>query len=269
MHMNRRQFTKTLAVGTAASLIPGRVLGANEKVNVAFIGCGGMGGGDAKTVYNTGLVNPVALCDVAMGSKHTAALEQKFPDIPRFTDFRQMFDKMEKDIDAVTIGVPDHSHFPIAMTAMSLGKGVYVEKPLAHTFQECALMMAAEKKYKVAAQMGNQGHSGGNYYQFKEWVDKGVIKDVTKITAMMNKRRRWHGWTLDAYPQEPMPENLDWDTWLGTRAERPFSGKLHPGNWRSWYEFGNGAFGDWGPHILDTAHRFLDLGYPSMITALT
>ena len=241
MNSTRRQFGKVFAAGTAASLIPGSVMGANEKVNVAFIGCGGMGAGDAKTVAGTGLVNVVALCDVAMGTKHTAGIEAKFPGVPKFKDFRQMFDKMANEIDCCTVAVPDHSHFPIAMMAMSLGIGVYVEKPLAHTFEECDLMMKAERKYKVAAQMGNQGHSGGNYFQFKAWKEAGVISGVTKVTAYMNKGRRWHGWTVDGYPEaEPMPEGIDWDTWLGTAPEHPYSSKLHPGNWRSWYDYGNG-----------------------------
>ncbi|CAN5383195.1 Gfo/Idh/MocA family oxidoreductase [soil metagenome] len=269
MKLTRRQFTTTALAGAAYSLIPGRVMGANEKVNVAFIGIGAQGAGDAKTIANSGLVNVVALCDVAMGSGHTREIEGMFPDVPKFTDFRVMFDKMEKEIDACTVAVPDHSHFPIAMLAMSLGKAVFVEKPLAHTFQECQLMMAAEKKYGVACQMGNQGHSGANYFQFEAWKDAGIIKDVTKVTAYMNQPRRWHGWgTVTGYPEgEKMPENLDWDTWLGTAPEHPYSGKLHPGNWRSWYDYGNGAFGDWGPHTLDTVHRFLELGMPEKITA--
>ncbi len=266
--LSRRQFTKAAAASAVYSLIPGRVMGANEKVNVAFIGCGGMGAGDAKSVARTGLVNPVALCDVALGSKHTAGTEKEFSGIPKFKDFRKMFDQMGKEIDAVTVGVPDHSHFPIAMRAMSEGIHCYVEKPLAHTFQEVELMMAAEKKYKVSCQMGNQGHSGPNYHQFKAWKEAGVIKDVTKITAYMNSGRRWHGWKIDGYPEDPVPEGLDWDTWLGTAPAHPFSKKLHPGNWRSWYDYGNGAFGDWGPHILDTCHRFLNLGMPHKITAV-
>ncbi len=266
--LSRRQFAKGAAAGAFYSLIPGRVMGANEKVNVAFIGCGGMGAGDAKSVMRTGLVNPVALCDVAMGSKRTAELESQFPGVPKFKDFRKMFDQLGKDIDACTIGVPDHAHFPIAMRAMAEGIHCYVEKPLAHTFQEIELMIAAEKKHKVSCQMGNQGHSGPNYHQFKAWKEAGVIQDVTKITAYMNGGRRWHGWKIDGYETDPMPEGLDWDTWLGTAANRPFSKKLHPGNWRSWFEFGNGAFGDWGPHILDTCHRFLNLGMPNKITAV-
>ncbi len=266
--LSRRQFTKVAAASAAYSLIPGRVMGANKKVNVAFIGCGHMGAGDAKSVFSTGQVNPVALCDVAMGAKHTAEIEAKFPGIPKFKDFRQMFDKMGKEIDACTIGVPDHAHFPIAMRAMSEGIHCYVEKPLAHTYQEIELMIAAEKKYKVSCQMGNQGHSGANYHQFKAWRDAGIIKGVTKITAYMTSGRRWHGWDVDGYPEDPMPEGLDWDTWLGTAPEHPFSKKLHPGNWRGWFDYGNGAFGDWGPHILDTCHRFLDLGMPNKITAV-
>lgn len=267
--ISRRQFGKLAAASAVYSLLPGRVLGANEKVNVAFIGCGGMGGGDARQVLNQGGVNAVALCDVHFGRETTGDLEKRFPDLPRFTDFREMFDKVGKDIDAVTIGIPDHAHFPAAMLAMSLGKHLYVEKPLCHTFQEGELMMAAEKKYKVAAQMGNQGHSGANYHQFKAWSEAGVIKDVTRVDVTMNKWRRWHGWTDAAYPSaEPVPEGMDWDTWLGSRAYHDFSKRYHPGNWRSWYDFGNGAFGDWGPHMLDTVHRFLELGLPSKIVAV-
>ncbi|MEM7313355.1 MAG: Gfo/Idh/MocA family oxidoreductase [Planctomycetota bacterium] len=274
--ISRRKFSAIAAAATvgamsnqASTASAQRVYGANEKVNVAIIGCGGMGASDANSVYNTKLVNVVALCDVALGTKHTASIEKKFPDVPRFKDFRAMFDKMSDQIDACTIGVPDHSHFPIAMLAMSLGKGVYVEKPLAHTFQEIELMMAAEKKYKVACQMGNQGHSGKNYHQFKAWKEAGVIKNVRKVNAYMNSGRRWHPWEFDEWQTgETMPAGIDWDTWTGTAAMHPYSNKLHPGNWRSWFDYGNGAFGDWGPHLLDTVHRFLNLGMPEKVTAV-
>jgi len=120
----------------------------------------------------------------------------------------------------------------------------------------------------LVTQMGNQGHSGANYFQFKAWRDAGVITDVTRITAFMNNSRRWHGWgeSVSAYPEQPMPHEIDWDQWIDVvDAERPYSDRLHPQEWRSWYEFGCGAFGDWGPHILDTCHRFLELGYPTTI----
>jgi len=267
---SRRRFLQSaVAAGTLYSLMPGKVLGANEKVNLGCIGIGAQGGGIANWLHSTGMANVVALCDVDMGGKHTQRLENKFAGVPKFKDFRKMFDKMTKQIDAVTIGVPDHAHFPITMLAMSLGKHVYVEKPLAHTFEEVELMMAAEKKYKVAAQMGNQGHSGNNPLQFKAWVDAGIIKNVTHVDAFMNSPRRWHGWDISGYPTgEKMPDTMDWDTWIGTAPYHEYSNKLAPGNWRSWYDYGNGAFGDWGPHTLDTIHRFLQLGLPEGIEAV-
>lgn len=268
--LSRRRFLQSaVAAGTLYSLMPGKVLGANEKVNLGCIGIGAQGGSIANWLHSTGMANVVALCDVDMGGKHTRRLENKFAGVPKFKDFRKMFDKMAKQIDAVTIGVPDHAHFPIAMLAMSLGKHVYVEKPLAHTFEEVELMMAAEKKYKVAAQMGNQGHSGNNPLQFKAWVDAGIIKNVTHVDACMNSPRRWHGWDISGYPTgEKMPDTMDWDTWIGTAPYHEYSNKLAPGNWRSWYDYGNGAFGDWGPHTLDTVHRFLQLGLPEEIEAV-
>jgi hypothetical protein len=126
-------------------------------------------------------------------------------------------------------------------------------------------MMDAEKKYKVAAQMGNQGHSDANYFQFKTWVDEGIIKDVTAMTAHMNSRRRWHDWDpkITKFPAaEPIPSTLDWDTWISQAQPHSFHKDFHNGQWRCWYDFGMGALGDWGAHIMDTAHEFLDLGLP-------
>ncbi|MCD6287895.1 MAG: Gfo/Idh/MocA family oxidoreductase [Candidatus Hydrogenedentes bacterium] len=267
---SRRNFLKTATTaGAVFSFVPSKVFGANEKVNLACIGIGGRGKGLVPSLYGKGAnANVVALCDVDIGSKRTQDTIGRFPKAPQFKDFRKMFDKMGDQIDAVSIAVPDHSHFPIAIYAMSLGKHVYVEKPLAHTFNEIELLMAAEKKYKVVTQMGNQGHSGNNYYQFKKWTEAGIIKDVTKVTAFMNKNRRWYGWKINGYPKgEICPETLDWDLWLTTALYHDYSEKLADGNWRSWFDFGDGAFGDWGPHTLDTIHQFLDLGLPSEINA--
>ncbi len=273
---SRRDFLKAGTALAIPAFIPASVLGmdgtppANEKLNVAHIGTGGIARGDARNVAKSDLANVVALCDVALGSDHTATVEEMYPDVPRYTDFRKLFDEMADQIDVCIISTPDHAHFPIAMLAMSLGKHIYLQKPLAHTFEECELLMAAEKRYKVACQMGNQGHSGPNYFQFKAWAEAGIIKDVTKVVACMNSGRRWHKWgEITGYPTgETMPESLDWDTWLGTMEHHEYSELLHPGNWRGWFDFGNGAFGDWGPHILDTVHRFLDLGLPTKITAV-
>ena len=269
--IQRRSFVKgALTAGTAAFLAPRLAFGAKAasvgKVNLACIGIGNRGGEIIKELHRTGLANIVALCDTDMGAPHTEGVLKMFPNVPRFQDFRQMFDKMGKEIEAVSVGTPDFSHFPIAMLAMSLGKHVYCEKPMGQSFREIQLMMDAEKKYKVAAQMGNQGHSEGNYFQFKAWVDAGIIKNVTKITAFMNNPRRWHGMTVSGFlPKQPVPDTLDWDTWLATAQFHEYNKGYINGEWRSWFDFGNGALGDWGAHIFDTAHQFLNLGLPTEV----
>lgn len=245
---------------------------AGRKVNLACIGIGNRGAEILNDFDRTGLANVVALCDVDMGAPHTQKMMEKFPKAKRFTDFRTMFDKMGNEIDAVAAAVPDFAHFPIAMMAMSLGKHIYVEKPMARTFYEAELMIQAAKKYpKVVTQVGNQGHSEANYFQFKAWKDAGIIKDVTEVTAHMNGERRWHPYdpAIKKFPDaQPIPETLDWDTWLMASMWHDYSDKFHYGNWRGWYDFGMGALGDWGAHILDTVHEFLDLGLPYEVTAL-
>lgn len=247
-----------------------QTVSANEKVNLAVIGIGNQGGGDLKLMADSGHCEVVALCDVDLKGKHTQGAQKAHPNAKRFTDFRKMFDEMADEIDAVLIGTPDHAHFCMAMLAMSLGKHVYVEKPLAHTFGQCERLIDMAAKSGVVTQMGNQGHSGGNYFQFDLWMKAGIIKDITKVDAHMNKPRRWHGWgaSVKEYPSEPLPEGMNWPVWTGPAPEHPFSRKLHPQEWRSWYDYGSGAFGDWGPHILDTTHRFLKLGLPTSINAL-
>ncbi|SKB33867.1 Oxidoreductase family, NAD-binding Rossmann fold [Parapedobacter luteus] len=274
MNNSRRRFLKQAMLASAAAAVAPNLLmarprfaAANERVNLACIGIGNRGGEIIRDLYATGLANIVALCDVDMGAPHTQNVLKQFPNVPRFQDFRQLFDKMGNEIDAVSIGVPDHSHFPITMHAMALGKHVYVEKPMARTFNEVELMMKAAEKYnKVVTQMGNQGHSEANYFQFKAWVDAGIIKDVTAITAHMNSPRRWHGWdpNIKSFPPaEPIPDTLDWDLWHSAIADQhDYNKDFINGQWRCWYDFGMGALGDWGAHIIDTAHQFLDLGLP-------
>lgn len=278
---SRRGFIKQSAItGAGLILLPsflkasrGVVAGANEKVNLACIGIGNRGGEIIEELNKTGLANIVALCDTDMGAPHTTKVMGMFPAAQRFQDFRKMFDKMGNEIEAVCIGVPDHSHFPITMHALMSGKHVYVEKPMARTFQENELLMKAANKYsKLVTQMGNQGHSEANYFQFKAWVDAGIIKDVTRITAHMNSPRRWHTWNPNIKslpPAEAIPDTLDWDLWHSAIAKQHGYNKDYiNGQWRCWYDFGMGALGDWGAHILDTAHQFLDLGLPSEINML-
>jgi predicted dehydrogenase len=267
-----------LALGAVAALRPltasaattpsfSRRVSANAKVNLAIVGIGNRGAEVLKAFAATGLANIVALCDTELGAKHTTASLAAFPDAKQFRDFRVMFDRLSGEIDAVAVCTPDHSHFPVCMHAMKLGKHVFVEKPMAHSFRQTALLMEAEAKYGLACQMGNQGHSEAAYFQFKAWTEAGVIRDVTKITAFMNNPRRWHGMTVPGpLAEEKLPEGLEWDVWLGTAAKHPFNAKYLNGEWRSWFDFGNGALGDWGAHIIDTAHEFLDLGLPTEVT---
>ncbi|MCL2649612.1 MAG: Gfo/Idh/MocA family oxidoreductase [Candidatus Azobacteroides sp.] len=283
--MNRRNFIRNSSLLATGLLFSGinlnaknqvqksilRKIGANEKVNLACIGIGNRGNDIIKELYKTGLCNIVALCDTDMGAPHTTEIMGMFPDVPRFQDFRRMFDKMANEIDAVSIAIPDHSHFPATMLAMSLGKNVYVEKPMARTFNEVELMMRGAKKYGVVTQMGNQGHSEANYFQFKAWKEAGIIKDVTAITAHMNNPRRWHGWDANMTsfpPAESIPPTLDWDTWLSVADFHDYNHDFINGQWRCWYVFGMGVLGDWGAHILDTAHQFLDLGLPTEVNML-
>lgn len=258
-------FAKPEVRDNTGKIIKPRVVAPSDKVNMAICGIGNQGGADLQSFNRTGLVNITTLCDVDMGARHTTQNMNAFPDAKKYKDFREMFDKSLNDFDAVSVGTPDFSHFPITILAMSLGKHVFVEKPLTRTFYESELLMEAEKKYKVVTQMGNQGHSEANYFQFKTWVEHGIIKDVTAITAHMNNSRRWHSWdtSMSKFPVNPIiPETLDWDTWLMASQYHEYHEDFINGQWRCWYQHGMGALGDWGAHIIDTAHEFLELGLP-------
>jgi predicted dehydrogenase len=282
--LSRLDFMKTAGLvttglvfgGNASARIakPGATVGSATgssagKVNMALIGIANQGGGDAKQFINSGLANIVAVCDVDLDSKGAQETIKLVPKAKQFRDFRVMFDKMAGDIDAVQVAIPDFAHFPVCMAAMQLGKSVYVEKPMCRTFFEAELMArAAANNPRLVTQVGNQGHSGENYFQFKAWKEAGIIKDVTAVTAFMNGSRRWHPYdpNIIKFPEaQPLPAGMtdkDWDTWLTTAAYHDFNEKYHPGNWRGWYDFGLGALGDWGAHILDTIHEFLELGLP-------
>lgn len=266
--IRRRQLVKG-ALGAMAMPMLARAKAPNGKVRLACVGIGNRAAQIIKELHATGLAEIVALCDVDMGAPHTAEIIRMFPDVPRFQDFRRMFDKMGNGFEAVSVGTPDFSHFPVAMLAMSQGKHVYCEKPMGQSFREIEMMMAAERKYRVAAQMGNQGHSEANYFQFKSWIDAGIIKNVRTITAFMNNPRRWHGMKVDGYlPRQPVPATLDWDAWTATGVPHDYNRGYVNGDWRSWFDYGNGALGDWGAHIFDTAHEFLDLGLPTEVEAV-
>ena len=279
----RREFLKNASLVSAGLVFTGasakvnaasynRIVGANRKINIAHVGIGNRGRQIVHSFDRTEMVNVTALCDVDMGAEHTQEIMAAHPNVRRFKDFREMFDKVSREFEAVSINGPDFSHFPVTMQSIAFGKHVFVEKPLARTFYEVDLMEKAARKHpNVVTQMVNQGHSGDNYHQFRAWTEAGIIKDVTKITAHMNSRRRWHGWDTNIYRfprEEPTPETLDWDAWLSQSFWHDYNREYHNGQWRCWYNFGMGALGDWGAHIIDTAHRFLDLGMPEEVNPL-
>ncbi len=271
----RRFITSSLAAGAALALVPSRLVRAAEtapegrKLKVAFVGIGFRGLDLVKTFRDTGLIETVAMCDVDLMAEHTAEARGIFPDARLFQDFREMFEKAGDSFEAVIIATPDFTHFVVAMHAMRAGKHVYVEKPLAHTFAEVEMLMAQAAKSGVVTQMGNQGHSGNNYHQFKAWKEAGIVADVTRVDMFMNSPRRWHGWEVTGFDSgHQTPPTIDWELWNANKPFHPYSPRLHPGNWRGWFAYGNGAFGDWGPHILDTCHRFLELGLPHTIEAV-
>ena len=277
----RRDFIRTMSVASA-----GIALGSNgilnatthmpdqkpkgEKVKIAYIGIGNRGMQIIEHFAETQMVDVVALCDVDMGAPHTQKVIGMYPKAKQFRDFRKMFDQAGKEFDAVAIATPDHSHFPITMLALASGKHVYVEKPMARTFYEAELLMeAARKRPHLVTQMGNQGHSEANYFQFKAWKEAGIIKDVHAVTAHMNNERRWHKWdaNIHRFPTgQQLPKDMDWDTWLCASQWHDYHPDYHQGQWRCWYDFGMGALGDWGAHLLDTVHEFLELGLPYEIT---
>lgn len=261
-------FAKKEVRNASGKIISKAVVLPNDKVNLACCGVGNRGSRVVRDLYATGAVNVVALCDVNMGGEKTLKTMNIHKKANRYQDFRTMFHDMTDKIDALSVATPDFSHFPITILAMSLGKHVYVEKPLTRTFQESEMLINAAKKYKVVTQMGNQGHCKDNYYQFKTWVEKGVINEVKKITTHMNGKRRWHGWDTEMkkFPVGgEIPKTLDWDTWHVTYPDHDFHKDFIDGQWRSWYAFGNGALGDWGAHTMDGFHQFLDLGLPQKI----
>ena len=282
--LNRRDFLKSMAAASAGvALAPGTVLASEkgaaapakpkgDKVKIAFVGIGNRGEQIIGAFAKTGMIEVVALCDVDLDGPQCQKVLSQYPNAKRFRDYREMFDKCGNEFDAVAAAIPDFSHFPIAMLAMNQGKHIYIEKPMCRTFNEAELMMDCARRHPgLATQVGNQGHSEANYFQFKAWMDAGIIKDVTAVTAHMNSARRWHGYDPDIYrfpAAEPLPKNMDWDAWLGVIPYHDYCSQLHQGNFRCWYDTGMGALGDWGAHLLDTVHEFLDLGLPYEVNML-
>ena len=268
--ISRRQFLGAAGVAAATFLVvPRHVVAASGrtppsgKVNLAGIGVGGQGGGDIRGMADGN--NIVALADV--DSKKAAKIFGDFSDAKKYKDFRKMFDEMERSIDAVVIGTPDHTHAVTAIAAMKRRKHVYCEKPLAHSVAEVRAMMKAAKQANVVTQMGNQGHSSDSIRLFCEWIWDGAIGKVERIDLGCGAVNSALGNLERAKAGEPVPDTLDWDLWLGPAQQRPYSSTIHPYNWRGWVPFGNGTIGDWTCHVIDPVFWAFELGSPTSITA--
>ena len=260
----RRLFLQRTTVAAAALSFPfvsaRNVLGANGRLNIAGIGAGGKGEVD---VAGCDSENIVALCDV--DELNAAATFKKYSSAKRYKDFRVMFDK-EKSIDAVTISMPDHMHFPAAMWAMRLKKNVYCQKPLTHTVEEARKLTEAARKYNVATQMGNQGHSDRWLRRNVELVQAGVIGQVREAHCWTD-RPIWPQGVNRPTDMPPVPATLDWDAWLGVAPKRPYSPAYVPFKWRGFWDFGTGALGDMGCHVYDMPFWALNLGAPASVEA--
>ncbi len=273
--MNRRTFLSNASkMGASFTILPSSVLGRagetapSDRLNLAIVGIAGRGSRHCAALKDAD-VNIVALCDVDW-SERVAESFKTFPKAKRYRDFRVMFDK-QKDIDAVLVSTPDHTHAVISLAAMKAGKHVYCEKPLAHSLHEVRVMTEAARKYGVQTQMGNQGHSAEHIRLLHEWLDDGAIGSVREVHAWTNRLSIGRFSTGGGRPQDtpPVPEDLDWDIWLGPTQYREYHPDYLPGKWRGWVDFGTGALGDMGCHILDPAFWALDLGSPSSVTAST
>lgn len=259
------------ALGAAAGLkafgVPAVLANAapNSQVAVAVIGCANQGSISVNEIARLG-ERFVAFADVdeKQFGKAQKQLAEQYPDIKfdaiqRFYDYREMLDKLQKQIDVVFICAPDHHHATAAIRAMKLGKGVYCEKPLAHSIEECRLMAAAAKKYNVTTQLGNQGHSKAGIRVACEYLWNGAIGKVSEVIAWAPTGR---GGTGGRLPKRDVPAGLHWEQWIGPAEFRDYHAELHPALWRSWWEFGDGSLGDWGCHNLDGPFWALNLGQP-------
>lgn len=276
--MKRRSFIKTSGAVAASSAFSSFAIGksgksANSKVNVAFIGSGGW---IARQPYKQGCKdeNLVAFCDV---DRELCAENMKAWQTtqPFYEDFRVMLDKMHKDIDAVVISTPDHTHYAATMAAMERGIHVYVQKPLTHNIWQSRTLLKAKHKYKVVTQMGNQGHAGSGIRASVEAYRAGLIGDVSQVFAlnggpdMRKESMHFDNPATMPPPTSPIPKGLNWDLWQGPTTPRPFYDGYIRKKWRSFFDYGLGMLGDFGCHTFDTPVWALDLDAPTMVECIS
>ncbi len=265
---SRRSFLKGLTATTAAGIaMPNLLLraegvAAGKKLGIGCIGVGGKGFSDMMSASWQNEI--VAICDV--DATNLAKAAEKFPNAKQYRDFREMLEK-ENSIEGVTISTPDHSHYPAAMHAISLGKHICVQKPLTNTLWEVHELHKAAKKKGIITQMGNQGHTYEENRRLKEWLDAGVIGKISEIHVWTNRPIWPQGKAADAKPNQPVPGTLDWPLWLAATPDIDYRPGIHPFTWRGLFDYGTGALGDMGCHNLDPIVWAIGLGLPDRISA--
>ena len=268
---SRRDFLKKGLVASTIMIVPRHVLGGtgyiapSDQLNIASIGCGGKGRPDIINASVNGRERVVALCDIDTFGKHGVTdVRTKFENARFYNDYRKLLEQ-ETDLDAITISTPDHTHANIAMAAMNRDVHVYVQKPLTHNIKEARLLTETANERKIVTQMGNQGASNPAQLQVQEWINKGEIGTVHNVKVWTDRPVWPQGIPLPKPDPENLPEGLEWDLWLGPAKETPYNSSMHPFNWRGWWEYGTGALGDMGCHLIDIPFRALGLKYPTAV----
>ncbi|HLJ54773.1 MAG TPA: Gfo/Idh/MocA family oxidoreductase [Chthonomonadaceae bacterium] len=267
MQNSRRDFLRTAAVtgfgvwiGTEARAQE-KPKSPNEQVSFACIGVGGKGDSDSNDAAHFG--NIVAICDVDQNTLNKKG--ERYPNAKKYTDYRKMYDEMGKQIDAVTVSVPDHNHGPATALALHMGKACYTQKPLAHSIYECRQLAALAHKMKAVTQMGNQGTADNSMRRNAYRVRAGAIGQVKEVHVWTNRPIWPQG--IDRSPEKPVPPYLDWQVWLGPAKERPYGDNYHTFAWRGWWDFGTGALGDMACHTVNLPFMALDLRNPVSVVA--
>ena len=262
----RRKFLKQSAIASSFFIVPRHVLGGkgytapSDQLHLAAIGAGGKGSSDIKNASVNGREKVIGLCDVDFTGSAKRSLKN-FPNAAKYHDYREMLDK-EKGIEAVTISTPDHVHGPAAKYAMERGIHVYVQKPMTHNIREARILTEMAREKKVVTQMGNQGGSNPLLKMVQGWVDDGRLGKISRVQVWTNRPVWPQGFAMQEAEADAKPEDLKWDLWLGPAKQRPFTPNLHPFNWRGWWDYGTGALGDVGCHLIDIPFRTLGLKYP-------
>ncbi len=275
--ITRREFMgRSAAAAAGLMIVPRHVLGGrgyqapSDLLDIGCVGAWGRGAGDIAGVSTE---NIVAICDVddemtarlLKSKENTPEQQAKYGKARIYRDFRDMLDK-EKSLDAVVVATPDHTHAVIAMAAIKRGKHVYVEKPLTHTVMEARRLTQEAKKAGIVSQMGNQGHAKEGARLLNEWIWDGAIGPVEEVHVWTNRPIWPQG--IEAPTEIPScPSVLDWDLWLGPAPRRPYHPAFHPFAWRGWWDFGTGAVGDMGAHLIDQPFWALKLGAPKTVQA--